>query len=34
MYTGFDLIFPIKLAYMHSLSNYKDDGYASFLLGT
>lgn len=32
--TGFDLIFPIILAYMHSQSNDKDNVYASFSLWT
>lgn len=34
MCTVSDLIFPIVLAYMHSLSNYKDNGYVSFSLWT
>lgn len=34
MCTGFYLISPIILAYMHSLSNYKNNGYASFSLWT
>lgn len=34
MSTGFDLIFPIILAYTHSLSNCKDNGYATFSLWT
>lgn len=34
MCTGFDLIPPIILAYMNSLSNYIDNGYVSFSLWT
>lgn len=34
MCADFDLISPIILAYMHSLSNYVDNGYVSFSLET
>lgn len=34
MCTDFDLISPLLLAYVHSLSNYIDNGYVSFSLWT